>query len=136
MMRSVVIGAMVLAAATAHGYVGISHESQGPFSRLGLLDPSRLSMQQTIVVGYASGSGNREGHGAFLTTVGYSFGPRLALRATLSKEFSFLGQGRSDEGISLSELRLDWAPSKHFSLHLSFSSPPTALRDPRSTKWH
>ena len=109
---------------------------QGPLSHLGFLDASRLSIRNSLFFGYSSDGATQRGGGAFMTSLGYAVSPRLAVRATLAKEFTFLGRGPSDEGISLSGLDLEWTPSKNLFVHIAFSSPPAySLRDPHALTW-
>jgi len=136
MMRYIVVGALAICSAAAGAYPGVSTTTQkGPLSHLGFLDASRLSIQNTMFFGYANDGSRQQGGGALMTTLGYAVNPRLTVRATLSKEFTFLGQGSSDEGISLSGLELEWNPSTSLYVRFAFSSPTSVVRDPRRMTW-
>ena len=93
-----------------------------------LFDPSRLSLSNTMLFSYSSG-GAEAARGALFTTVGYTVRPNLTVRATLSKEFTFLGQGPSDSGISLSGVEMNWMPTHNLFVRLEFSSVPVWQRD-------
>ena len=93
-----------------------------------LFDPSRLSLSNTMLFSYSS-SGDDAARGALFTTLGYTVRPNLTVRATLSKEFTFLGQGPSDSGISLSGVEMNWMPTENLLVRLEFSSLPVRHYD-------
>lgn len=131
-----ILGILVAQATGASGYSGIAGvTAKEPLGHLGFFDPSHLSIQNSLFFGYSSGRGDQHGGGALMTTLGYTFTPALSVRATLAKEFTFLGRGSSDEGISLSGLALEWSPSKSLFIQLSFSSPVATGADPRMMTW-
>jgi hypothetical protein len=88
-----------------------------------LFDPSRLNLRNAMVFSYSSGAGETA-RGALFTTLGYDLRSNLTVRATLSKEFTVLGRGPSDDGISLSGFEMNWAPTDNFFVKLEFSSVP------------
>jgi hypothetical protein len=88
-----------------------------------LFDPSRLSLSNAMVFSYSS-AGSETARGALFTTLGYSIRPNLTVRATLSKEFTFLGQDPSHSGISLSGFEMNWTPTDNLFVRLEFSSVP------------
>ncbi|MBN1424667.1 hypothetical protein JXA88_08925 [Candidatus Fermentibacteria bacterium] len=136
-MKRYIIAAILLALASGAGaYSGVTGvAAKEPMGHLGFFDPSRLSIQNSMFFGYSSGGSHQHGSGALMTTIGYSFAPTLAFRATLAKEFTFLGRGASDEGISLSGLSLEWSPSRNLFFQLSFSAPVATTIDPRMMTW-
>lgn len=135
MMRFIFAAVLVLCA-TAGAFPGTATPpSEGPLSHLGFLDPSRLTIQNSMYVGYASNGSQRHAGGALTTTLGYALHPRFTMRATLSKEFTFMGRGPSDEGIALSGVELEWKPSPSLFVHVAFSSPAASWRDPRLMTW-
>jgi hypothetical protein len=88
-----------------------------------LFDPSRLSLTNAMVFSYHVGGGD-SARGALFSTLGYTVRPNLTVRATLSKEFTFLGPGPSDAGISLSGFEMNWMPTDNLFVKLEFSSTP------------
>ena len=137
MRRYMIIGVIVAASGVGWAYSGVSEPTMtGGFSSLGFLDSSRLTINNSLVFGYARSGQKQEGSGALMTTLGYELNPRLMVRATLSKQFTFLGRGPSDEGISLSGFEMSWTPSKHLFVRVAFSSPPLrTFSDPHLMSW-
>jgi len=123
---SILIIALVLSS-SAPAFTGVNSEALSGISLPGkasLLDPSKLSMCNSLFFGYASGGGQKQGMGALSPTLGYSFTSTLFVRATVSKEYSFFGRESSDSGISLSGLEMSWMPSKNLHIQLEFGSVP------------
>ena len=139
MQRSllIVVG-MVFLAVSASGYTGVqpSRSFIEDSNHLSLLDMSRVSLQNSLVFGYSSGGGVDRSAGALFTTMGYTFSPRLSIRATLSKEFIFQGTNESDSGVSLSGIQLNWKPADSIHLRFEFSRYPRVREsDPFTYPW-
>lgn len=97
---------------------------KGPWSHLGLVDLSKISLQHAVGFGYTTVGGRSEARGLFATTVGYALTPALHVRATLGAQ-TRLGSGQGGEQrVGISSVEVAWRPSPSFFLGLSYTASP------------
>lgn len=121
------------AAAQVPGYQGGTISLSTPPStsllRSGLLDFSRFDLSHSVSFGYSSGTGGSRSGGLWLTRLGYRVSDPLRVSVDVGATLDPSGQGAflSEKSFFLKGFNLDYRPSKHFLVHVSYVNlPPNA----------
>lgn len=104
-------------------YLGFK-PAERPFA---LLDLSRLQWTSSYSFSYMSGGGNSASQGIYSASFLYEFSPSLLMHLDLGLAHNpgvLLDRSSSVDASVLTNVRLDYQPSKHFSLSLGFSTYP------------
>jgi len=116
-------------------YTGIS--SSAPRSRgllpIGLFDPRKFSISNTLSFGYAGGSGYGGSAGLFVSSLGYQLKPNMALHVNVGAHMnpSFGSSSELAKGVFLEGATFDWKPGANSLLRVEYRD----IRSPLQNQW-
>ncbi len=112
-------------------FTGIASEPSTGLLNSGLLDLSRFDVRNSLTYGVSSysGYGTRSG-GLWTTELGYRLSDPLRVSVDVGAVLDPQnGNLFSEKNVFLQGFNLDYAPSRHFQLNVSYQNVPAAVND-------
>ena len=104
-------------------YTGISSAAphSGGILPIGLFDPKKFSISNTLSFGYAGGSGYGGSAGLFVSSLGYQLKPNMALHVNVGANLNpAYGSNELSKGVFLEGATFDWKPGANSLLRVEY----------------
>ena len=104
-------------------YSGITSSAprSGGILPIGLFDPRKFSISNTLSFGYAGGSGYGGSAGLFVSSLGYQLNPNMALHVNVGAHMNpVYGSSGLAKGVFLEGATFDWKPSTNSLLRVEY----------------
>jgi len=127
-MTAILLASTAMSAPTKKDYSPKLNDYIGgrSISSFGLLDPSRMTVNHSVQMGYSSFGGGSLMQSLYATSIGYRISDPLKMTVTLGLSGNRLNIGGTPTTFNslIGGARLDYRPTKDFHLMLEFSRTP------------
>ena len=115
----------------SYGGISSSAPRSGGLLPTSLFDPKKFSISNSLVFGYAGGSGYGGSAGLFTSSLGYQLNPNMALHVNVGAAMNpAFGTYNAQKGVFLEGAMFDWKPTANSLLRVEYRDIRSPLQTP------